>query len=39
MSQAGADYLARQGKGFEEILTHYYTGVTLAEIEPEAGSE
>lgn len=39
MSQAGADYLARQGKGFEEILTHYYTGVTLAEIETDAGND
>lgn len=30
LSQAGADYLARQGWGFDEILLHYYTGVTLA---------
>ncbi len=29
MSQYGADYLARQGYTFEEILAHYYTGVTL----------
>ena len=35
LSQAGADYLARQGWGFEEILRHYYTGVTLAGIVPE----
>lgn len=32
LSQAGADYLARQGQGFDEILLHYYTGITLAEI-------
>ena len=29
MSQYGADYLARQGMTYEEILTHYYTGVTI----------
>lgn len=33
MSQYGADYLARQGKNYREILLHYYTGVTLTEIE------
>lgn len=32
LSQAGADYLARQGETFDEILLHYYTGITLAEI-------
>lgn len=32
LSQAGADYLARQGWGFDEILLHYYRGVTLAEV-------
>ena len=32
LSQAGADYLARQGWGFDEILRHYYTGITLAEV-------
>ena len=32
LSQAGADYLARQGWGFDGILTHYYTGITLAAI-------
>lgn len=32
MSQYGADYLARQGYTWEEILTHYYTGVTITEI-------
>ncbi len=29
MSQYGADYLARQGYSFEDILSHYYTGVTI----------
>lgn len=32
LSQAGADYLARQGETFDEILLHYYTGITLAEV-------
>ena len=26
LSQYGADYMARQGSGYEEILLHYYTG-------------
>ncbi|MGN0741784.1 MAG: stage II sporulation protein D, partial [Candidatus Fimadaptatus sp.] len=30
MSQNGADAMARAGAGFEEILTHYYTGVEIA---------
>lgn len=29
MSQYGADYMARQGSTWQEILTHYYTGVTI----------
>ncbi len=29
MSQYGADYMAKQGKKFEEILKSYYTGVKL----------
>lgn len=29
MSQYGADYLARQGYTWEEILHYYYTGVTI----------
>ena len=29
MSQYGADYLARQGYGWQEILCHYYTGVEV----------
>lgn len=30
MSQYGADYMARQGADYQEILKHYYTGVTIA---------
>ncbi|MGN1070983.1 MAG: stage II sporulation protein D [Candidatus Fimadaptatus sp.] len=30
MSQNGADAMARAGAGFDEILTHYYTGVEIA---------
>lgn len=30
MSQYGADYMARQGSDYKEILKHYYTGVTIA---------
>ncbi len=29
MSQYGADYLARQGYSYDEILRHYYTGAEL----------
>ncbi len=29
MSQYGADYMARQGSTYEEILKHYYTGVEI----------
>ncbi len=29
LSQYGADFMARQGKGYEEILKHYYVGVQL----------
>ena len=31
LSQYGADYLARQGKTYQEILEHYYSGATLVE--------
>ena len=31
MSQYGADYMARQGSGWEEILHYYYTGVVITE--------
>lgn len=30
LSQYGADYMARQGSSFDEILTHYYSGTRLA---------
>ena len=29
MSQYGADYMARQGFSYREILSHYYTGVSF----------
>ena len=29
MSQYGADYMARQGSKWEEIIKHYYTGVEI----------
>ncbi len=32
MSQYGADYLARQGKTYEEILKQYYTGIDIISI-------
>lgn len=31
MSQYGADYMARQGASFKEILTHYFPGTELVE--------
>ncbi len=31
MSQYGADYMARQGFTYDEILKHYYTGVEIVE--------
>jgi len=34
LSQYGADFLARQGYTFDEILRNYYTGVTLKQIAP-----
>lgn len=33
LSQYGADYMARQGSDYIEILTHYYTGVELVKIQ------
>ena len=33
MSQVGANAMAKEGKSYEEILKHYYTGVTLAQME------
>ena len=32
MSQTGADSLAKQGKNYEEIIKHYYTGVEIADM-------
>ncbi len=32
MSQYGADAMAAAGKGYEEILTHYYTGVSIKKL-------
>ena len=29
MSQYGADYMARQGSDWQEILEHYYTGIKI----------
>jgi stage II sporulation protein D len=32
LSQYGADYMARQGSSWEDILKHYYTGVTITDV-------
>ncbi len=32
MSQYGADYMAKQGSNFEEILTHYYSGCKVEKV-------
>ncbi len=32
MSQYGADYLARQGNTYEQIIQHYYTGVQIVDV-------
>ncbi|WP_418889690.1 SpoIID/LytB domain-containing protein, partial [Romboutsia ilealis] len=32
MSQTGADALAKQGKNYEEIIKHYYTGVEIKDM-------
>ncbi|MGN0536867.1 MAG: stage II sporulation protein D [Acutalibacteraceae bacterium] len=32
MSQYGAEYMAQQGADYEEILKHYFTGVTISTI-------
>ena len=31
MSQTGADSLAKQGKNYEEIIKHFYTGVEIVD--------
>lgn len=33
MSQYGADYMARQGSSWQEIIKHYYTGVEIEKAE------
>jgi stage II sporulation protein D len=33
MSQWGAHNLARQGRSYQEILTHYYRGATLSQVQ------
>ena len=32
MSQTGADSLAKQGKNYEDIIHHYYTGIKIEDI-------
>lgn len=32
MSQTGADSLAKQGKSYEEIIKHFYTGVDIIDM-------
>lgn len=34
LSQYGADYLARQGMDYREILAHYYPGTELLQMQP-----
>ena len=36
MSQYGAEQMARDGADYREILTHYYTGVTVEAYVPDA---
>ena len=38
MSQYGADYMARQGSTYDEILAHYFTGTALVD-ESEVGKK
>lgn len=33
MSQYGADYMARQGASWQDIIRHYYPGVTIEKVE------
>lgn len=33
MSQYGANYLAQQGKNYDEILKHYYQGIELGKVQ------
>lgn len=32
MSQTGADSLAKQGKSYEDIIKHFYTGVEITDL-------
>lgn len=32
MSQYGAEFMAKEGKTYEEILNHYYSGITIEKI-------
>lgn len=32
MSQTGADSMAKSGSNYEEIITHFYTGVEIVDI-------
>ncbi|MGI6404102.1 MAG: hypothetical protein ACOX0K_07850 [Oscillospiraceae bacterium] len=32
LSQYGADFMARQGADFEEILANYYSGAILTQV-------
>ncbi len=32
MSQTGADSLAKQGYGYQEILKHFYTGIEITKL-------
>ena len=32
MSQTGANSMAKEGKSFEEIIKHFYTGVEIENI-------
>lgn len=32
MSQTGADSLAKQGKDYEEIIKHFYTGIEITDL-------
>ncbi|WP_078556101.1 stage II sporulation protein D [Bacillus alkalicellulosilyticus] len=37
MSQYGADGMAKEGKNYKEIVSHYYRGVSLTTIDPFVG--
>jgi stage II sporulation protein D len=33
MSQGGANVMAKDGKGYKDILTHYYTGISIKQLD------